>query len=662
MKNKQLPMRTKIRPGIRSLLTGIRSLLTVPCSLLTILLLFSIPCSLLPAFDLFLRPKAFAFIPMGSGNQAADGNARYDIGGGAEADFEIDFSSIWPNPLGLGYTAGITGGMLSNGVKTETNQNLQIFSAGGVLGLYYFPASRLFTRLDGAAGIYQPSLEGTSGSSDMFWRAGGEVGFRFTPGFTLALNSGWRQFTASGGALNSGVYVGLTAQITFRTAAAGRSEGVRASLDQFEVVYPAFMQLYQETPIGIVEIANNENAEVCNVRLYFRASPYTASEFPSGTVPFIARGSSTQLPLVADFSPAILRFSDSGRIVGELVIRYEFLGEEREAVRALSVAVSNRNKVTKGDAAALAAFISPTSPEVLDFSKSVAGLARANRQIGHNSNMQYAIWLFEALRAAGIRLGETYSPEDEAQFPAETLAYGSGASRDLALLFAAGLESVGIASAFVDTEDDFLVAVSLDVNQSGTETLFSSPERILIIDGNAWLPMSMGAFNEGFTAAWTKGASVLKQNFALGREAGFVIVEDAWAVYPPALLSGQEGSVIRTNAETAEREVGRAMQAYINQEILPLIQKLGSEQGASSAAGQNRMGILYARAGRISDAKASYERAAGMGSVPAMTNRGNLALTERDYAAAERWFRQALARDSQNKAALRGMEQVEAKR
>ena len=206
------------------------------------------------------------------------------------------------------------------------------------------------------------------------------------------------------------------------------------------------------------------------------------------------------------------------------------------------------------------------------------------------------------------------------------------------------------------------MAVNLGVGQSGTESMFSSPERILLIDGNAWLPLSMDAFNEGFTAAWTKGAAVLKQNFAAGKEANFVVVGEAWAVYPPALLSGQEGNVVHMDTDAATREVNRAMQTYINQDILPLIQKLGSEQGASGAAGQNRMAILYARAGRISEAKASYERAAGMGSVPAMTNRGNLALAERDYPTAERFFRQALSRDSQNRAALRGIEQVEAKR
>jgi TPR repeat protein len=51
-----------------------------------------------------------------------------------------------------------------------------------------------------------------------------------------------------------------------------------------------------------------------------------------------------------------------------------------------------------------------------------------------------------------------------------------------------------------------------------------------------------------------------------------------------------------------------------------------------------------------------------MGSVPAMTNRGNLALIERDYPAAERWFKQALTQDPANSAAQRGLEKIEERR
>jgi hypothetical protein len=456
-------------------------------------------------------------------------------------------------------------------------------------------------------------------------------------------------------AINSGVYAGLTAQITFQSGTTNR-EAVGASLDQYDAVYPVFMQLYQSAPIGSVILRNNENAEIRDVRVFFRAGNYTASEFLCGAVSIIPRGRTVELPMLADFSPEILRFTDSGRVLGELVIRYRFLGQEREAVRAVSVATNNRNTVTIGDAAALAAFISPTSPELLDFARFIAGLARTNNRTGHNANMQNAIWFIEGLRASGIQPGKTFFEETEAQYPAETLLFGTGSSQDFALLFAAGMEAVGINSAFISISNELLVAVNLGIGQSAAETLFNGNDRILIVNGEVWLPLSMSALNDGFMACWNEGAAVLNRVFNEGLFADFVIVEEAWAVYPPAPLPVLGRNVIQTDNAAASNAVNNVMQQYITREINPLIQQV--QRQANSAAQQNRLGTLYARAGRIADAKSAYERAAGMGSVPAMTNRGNLALTENDFTTAERWFRQVLTREPENRTALRGLERL----
>jgi hypothetical protein len=245
------------------------------------------------------------------------------------------------------------------------------------------------------------------------------------------------------------------------------------------------------------------------------------------------------------------------------------------------------------------------------------------------------------------------------------LSFRSGNARDLALLVAGCLESVGIPAAFIQIEDDFLVAVSLNINSSASETLFSGGTgfggvgKVLIIDDRVWLPLSMMAFNDGFTAVWTQAVTKLSDNFKAGKTADFVVVEDAWSVYPPAPFPEQGGRAVRTDANVAGKEVNRAMQLYISSEIQPLLNQIQTRVSASpTAALHNRLGILQVRAGRIADGKASYERAAGMGSVPAMTNRGNLALNEKDYATAERWFRQALSKDSKNTTAIRGMEQI----
>jgi hypothetical protein len=334
--------------------------------------------------DFSLRPKGFAFIPAGPGNEAADGNERFDIGGGGEMGFELDFASLWPNPLGIGYTAGLEGGLLYTPYKSPAQGNAQTYSLGGVLGLYYFPLSRLFTRADGAAGVYQSIVEEGKGRPAFWWRAGGELGFRFTPMFTLAANGGWRQYRSGngGGVFNSGIYTGLTLHVVFETGTGSDNRGAGAVFTQHDGVYPAFLPLYQQNPAGTVTIRNNENAEIRDVRVSFRAGDYTTSEFPCGTLPLIPKGRSAELPLYADFSPELLRFTDTGRILGEIVIRYRLLGTGKESVQ-----VHNRNAFPPADPSGLTAFVSSGSPDILEYAKHITGLARGNRWTGLNGNM-----------------------------------------------------------------------------------------------------------------------------------------------------------------------------------------------------------------------------------------------------------------------------------
>lgn len=621
--------------------------------------------SLLFAIDLLLRPKVFIFMPMGEGSINDKGHTRWDIGGGADICFDIDLSSVWPNPLSIGYTAGIEAGMTTNPVLGDNPQNLIKYSFGSAIGFYFFPLSRLFIRADGTAGVYAAALEGLISPWAFYWRGGGELGFRFSPSFLLAFNGGWRQYEDSRSdtrPFNSGAYAGLTAQITL-TSAGGSRTGAEGILDQTTPIYPAFMQLYQTNPVGTVKIRNRENAEIRNVRLSFRAANYTSSEFFCGSAAIIPRGGEAELPLLADFSPAVLRFTDNGRILGELIMRYNFLGQERETISVVTVASYSRNTVTDYDIESLAALISPTSPEILEFSKYVIGLARSARRTGHNQNMQYAIWIFEGLRALGIRNGVTHNLENEAQFPAETLVFGRGSSRDIALLMAASLESVGIPSAFMKVGTDYIVAVDLNITQSVAETMFNDPNRILVIDNNCWLPIAMSSFDQGFMAAWMRGVVSLNLAFDRGDLIEFIVTGDAWSIYPPAPLPELGTRAGRSNSEIILAEAKRAIDQYIVQDIMPIIWRVDAQVTRTpTAALFNRLGILNARAGRMDTAKANYERAANMGLLAAMTNRGSLALTERDYNTAEFWFRRALAADSRNGTALRGLERVEGRR
>jgi hypothetical protein len=84
------------------------------------------------SLDFSLRPKGFVFIPVGPRNEAADGNARFDTGGGGELGLELDLASIRPNPLGLGYTLGIKGAFAFNPYKAPATGNAQLYAFGAV--------------------------------------------------------------------------------------------------------------------------------------------------------------------------------------------------------------------------------------------------------------------------------------------------------------------------------------------------------------------------------------------------------------------------------------------------------------------------------------------------------------------------------------------------
>jgi tetratricopeptide (TPR) repeat protein len=510
---------------------------------------------------------------------------------------------------------------------------------------------------------------------------GGGVGFRFTPNFILSADGGYKQYTGNSGI--NGLYAGLALQINFETNAG--DNGVDLTVVQETPVYPLFLALYQENPAAALRLRNLESAEIRNVRLSFRAGEFTSSEFNCGIVPLIPRGRTVEFPLYADFAPALLNVTENGRILGEVVIRYSFLGAERELIRSAALDVYNRGIFPSGDWTGLAAFVSPLAPEVLEFSKYITGLARTKRRTGLNGNLQFAVYLFHGLLENRIRMSGQESAlrqgpaQSEVQYPFQTIAYRTGSLLDVGLLYAGTLEAAGIRAAIIprpgtgqslQAEPDFIIAFSLGITEAAAAGQFNGLDSLLIIDDEVWLPLSMGKFNDGFMESWKAGAQRLSAVFSIGENINFIVLEDAWSVYPPAPLPAQGIRINLPEQGAVNTAAAAALAAYIQQEIQPKIAAVqgrirdpaGQQAAPQFAALYNQLGNLQVRAGNNGEAKDAFERAAGMGSVSAMINRGNIALLEKSYTQAEQWFAQALAADPGNAAALRGLEQTRANR
>lgn len=550
------------------------------------------------------------------------------------------------------------------------------FLYGGLgLGLYHNIFSRMYFGLGGAAGFYNFSF--TNGSekqnaSDLYWRGYGEIGFRFTPTLTLSVNGGYNSFLTtngfdtlfSGGAktMMAAPVAGISLKLNFSTKSSSKN-ACYATIRQESEVYPLYMQLYKNDPVATVILTNGESAEIKNVTVSFTAGKYTSSALQTETIPVIKRMRSVSVDLPVDFSSELLTFAENGMISGNLIIDYELLGKKKSSIQGVSLKVSNRNSYMWGDTESLAAYISPDTPEILEYAKYVAGIARNKLYSGMNRNLQFAAAMFDALKASGIVYsGDKTTPyadyhlgseADYIQYPLQTMDFSSGDYDELGLLYASCLESVGIGTAFIPLEEDFLILVDTQLKPASAINHFANPDKLVITDDTVYFALSMAAFEEGFTKSRERGAELIEE-IINSEEASYDFIEThyAWQNYPPAIFTGYGNVLNRPSQTTVEALFKDTVNEYINSDLTLVIDR------AKKSGDSNKLGLAYVRAGQYANAKNEFAKGAAANNISAINNLGNVYMIEKNYSAAEKQYRQILSIEPNNKAALKGLENV----
>ena len=590
-------------------------------------------------------------------------NMETSIGGIFQYDF-ILFDLV---------TAGIEAG---GNFETPSgmSEGIPFLQAGVGLGAYYNLFSRVYLGAGAGAGLYtlsfsKPSDNGDTAkysTTDLYYRAYGEVGFRINPTVTISGSGGYMSYNVTGsGSSLSGPYAGVSVKINFSTGKNAKSS-CYANISQEADIYPLFQQVYRYSPIASATVVNGESAEIRNVTVSFRAGKYTSSALRSETIPMIKKMQSYEVPLTADFSSELLRFSENGRISGELVIEYELLGKKKISVQSVSFSVSNRNTYVWGNNESVAAFISPDTPEILEYAKYVAGIARNDLYTGMNRNIQFAAAMFEALRSSGLTYSEDkktpyteYHLTDKAdyiQYPLQTMDFSSGDLDEIGILFASCLESVDVETAVLPLENDFLVLVGLGVKPSTAGNHFGNVNTLALTEDNVFFALSMAEFSKGFAKSRAQGAKLVSQCNA--DEEGsyeFISTRDAWSVYPPAVFTGSGEALPKPSQADIQRLTKAAVQDYVNTDLAAVI------NNARASGDVNKLGIAYVRAGRYSEAKAEFSKGANAGNISAINNLANIYMIEKNYSGAAAQYRRVLQIAPDNKTALKGLDSANSK-
>ena len=583
----------------------------------------------------------------------------YSFGGGASLSFDMDlFGFLAPY---LGADARIIA------PAADYDGSLFMASGGGGLGIFAFPLPRLKLGLSGGSGIYLGSYVNGNESTafgNVFWKAGAELGFRLSPGLTISAGASYVDYMTKSVSLYKGIAISILADMGFGSKTA-EGRAVLQSADSIDV-FPVRATDYASESFGTAVIRNAESAEIRNVEVWFHADGYTSGPLLCGRVAYLPKGSTTTVPLVASFSDQVMGITENVRVRGEIRIIYELLGEARSARAETTVSLLHRNALNWQDPQILASFVSPNDPAVLDSSKFIAGVVRSRARQELDSNLQYALGIFEGFRLSGIawaadpqtpyaRIRQNPSAVDYVQYPHQTLAYRSGDTDEIAVLFAAGLESVGVPAALLTLDTEVIAAFKMSRNESTTRGTFSEAGDFMFIEDEAWVPIRVSMLREGFLRAWSEGAKVVRETE--GARDRFFRLTDAWQLYPPAGVPDIPASTQKPQEAQVRAAFDSVVSLVIAKEVVPRAERMKLGFGGDGGTGRQRnsLGVLYARYGMYPEALAEFQAAAALGNEATTINIGNIAFLMGDYQTASAWFEKAMEGNPSNAGAVIGL-------
>jgi tetratricopeptide (TPR) repeat protein len=561
----------------------------------------------------------------------------YGVGGGAQASFA---------PLPFIQALGRAG---VQSIQLESSESL--LYVGGSFGLGY--VARLFERLSVSAAAYVglgkiPDYKGYSvGFYELSARL--DTSLRISASLSLGISAGYQRLAnPNSGSFLDAVSAGINLKLAPAELQRRRSKLVFDKIET-QTIFPVFRSWYDAEALGAVTIRNGEDGPIDNVRVSFYAPEYMGGPRLCAVLPRLERGASATVPLFAVFDERVLSITDNGATSASVEAEYSFYGSRRLASEGLKLSLHHRNAMSWEDDRRAAAFVSPTDPAVLWFSRYASSIVRDRMRGELPPNLQYALGIFEALKLYGlnyvidpnssyIELSENAAVVDYLQYPSQTLMYRGGDCDDLSILYCSLLESSGIATAFITIPGHIYMAFDLGMSEAEAREAFFDPGLLLFRDGRAWAAIEITMVNEGFVKAWRVGAKQWIDNERAGT-ADFFPMRDNWARYKPSGLQDAAARFSLPDEAKAMAAFDSGIDRFIVRELEPIIASFEKRlAGGRSPDILNEYGMAMARVGMLDPAWERFVEAAKAGYAWAWNNLANVAFVRKDYTLAYSYY------------------------
>ncbi len=437
----------------------------------------------------------------------------------------------------------------------------------------------------------------------------------------------------------------------------------RPSLEIEEVVidpiFSAIYKYYNENPIGKIKIRNNTNyvLKQMKISLFIKEFMDFAWEIEIEAMePF----SKEDVQLFATFNDRILSITEDTPFLNQLTLTYYEKDVEKKTSITKPATLYSKNALLWKNREMIAAFITPQSTPIREFTKDVIRKFRGDAKLEMiNEKLATAMLLFNALSACKI----VYSPDpanpynetsrkidvvDYIQFPFETLKYKSGDCDDLVTLYATCLEGEGVNTTLVTSPEHIFLMFYTDV---GREQLPFDKELLVVMDDKIWIPVEVTQISSSFLSAWYQGAKEYRKWEKEGK-INHINTRKAWSKYQtgtwrdvdfhPELPSKEKiAEMVYKDIETLTRKILETS----TQDYKKLL-----EIDPKDIIALNQLGIIYGKFGLYDDAIKIFEEAKKINAEnpEAYCNLGNIYYLQEKFDLATTQYKLSLELDPNN--------------
>lgn len=447
-------------------------------------------------------------------------------------------------------------------------------------------------------------------------------------------------------------YLELTPSLRATLGASVHPDGFarKVALDEVEIndMFAPLFKRYADHPVGSAVLANEERFPIKDIAVSVFAADFMDSPTTCTAPDSLGPGEATTIDLNVLLSDAVLELKEATKIGAELKVEYTLNGRRRSAVTYQTIRLYGRNSITWDDDRKAAVFVTFADPEVLAFSKPIAGMVKEKGPKTVNQNLRMAMGVFDALSLYGLQYvvdPTTPSYQDAAknretidflQFPRQTLAFKAGDCDDLSIVLCTLLESVGVETAFITVPGHIFMAVSLDMTPAEARTMFPDTGDLVFVEKKTWLPIEATMIGRGFLSAWQTGAREWRDASATS-QAALLPVHDSWNEYEVAGSPSDPVAIVPPTPAALSAAYEKEISALVDRLLQPKVRELQAiiAKTSTPTKDRNQLGVLYAQYGKEKEAEAEFLAALKTGDyVPALVNLGTIYLARGDFSKA----------------------------